>query len=175
MERKTTILFIRAAVAGAVLLGGCALPPVSIATPQPIKVNINMKLDVYQHGQPLVEKKPAAPDVETPEDIQDRRRMRLGELQPLKNSRLIGENHLGLLEVRNPVAGEYGDYVRETIAAENKDRQALMENMAKVQKISLADVQKQQAATAVHSAFNGEWIETQKPGGTYAWTQKGQE
>jgi len=58
----------------------------------------------------------------------------IGELQPLKNSRLIGENHLGLLEVRNPAPGEYGDYVRETVDAENKDRMALMDLTAKAQK-----------------------------------------
>ncbi len=168
----------RVACACALLaLGGCSLPPVTLSTPQPIKVNIAMKLDVYQHGAPAapVKTTASASDAATPDAIQDRRRLRLGELQPLKNSRLIGENHLGLLEVRNPAPGEYGDYVRETVAAENKDRSALMELTAKAQKISLADVQKQQAANAIHSAFNGEWIETQKPGGTYAWTQKGAE
>jgi hypothetical protein len=149
---------------------------VTLSTPQPIKVNIAMKLDVYQHNQtPAPVKYTATADPNTPDAIQDRRRARLGELQPLKNSRLIGENHLGLLEVRNPAPGEYGDYVRETVAAENKDRSALMDLAAKTQKISLADVQKQQAQNAIHSAFNGEWIETQKPDGTYAWTQKGKE
>jgi preprotein translocase subunit SecD len=149
---------------------GCSLPPVTLSTPQPIKVNIAMKLDVYQHAQATPEKKAVVTDPGTPEAIQDRR-----ELQPLKNSRLIGENRLGLLEVRNPTPGEYGDYVQETVAAENKDRAALMDIMAKTQKISLADVEKQQAANAQHSAFNGEWIESQKPDGTYAWTQKGKE
>ena len=134
-----------------------------------------MKLDVYQHGQSALQKTAAVAEPGTPEAIQDRRRLRLGELQPLKNSRLIGENHLGLLEVRNPTPGEYGDYVNKIVAAENKDRLALMESMAKTQNIALAAVEKQQAETAQHSAFNGEWIEIQKPDGTYAWTQKGKE
>ncbi len=136
-----------------------------------------MKLDVYQHGPPVAEKKPVATAGagSTTAEIQDRRRLRLGELQPLKNSRLVGENHLGLLEVRSAPAGEYGDYLRTTVAAENKDRAALMEATAASQKIALADVQKQQAEIAQHNAFNGEWIETTKPDGTYVWRQKGQE
>ncbi len=136
-----------------------------------------MKLDVYQHGQGVAEKKPApavaTPD--TPEEAQNRRRARLGEIQPLKNSRLVGENHLGLLAIRNDAPGEYGAYARGLVADENKDRALLMQQMALTQKISLADVQKQQAALAEHSAFNGEWVETLKPDGAYVWTQKGVE
>ena len=147
----------------------------NLSTPKPLKVNINVKLDVYQHGQPTSQKTAAVAETGTPEAVEDRRRLRLGELQPLKNSRLVGENHLGLLEIRNPTPGEYGDYVSEIVAAENKDRMALMESMAKTQNIPLAAVQKQQAENAVHSAFNGEWIEVQKPDGTYSWTQKGKE
>ncbi len=155
---------------------GCSLPPLSLSTPQPIKVDLAMKLDVYQHGPPVAEKKPAATTgASTTAEIQDRRRLRLGELQPLKNSRLVGENHLGLLEVRNPPEGEYGAYLRTTVAAENKDRAALMEATAASQKIALADVQKQQAEIAQHNAFNGEWIETTKPDGSFVWRQKGHE
>ena len=153
-------------------LSGCSLPSVSLSTPQPIKVNIDMKLDVYQHGQAVAEKKaPAAPD--TPQDAQNRRRLRLGEIQPLKNSRLVGEDHLGLLAIRSDAPGEYGDYVRGLVADENKDRTVLMQQMALTQKVSMADVQKQQALLAQHSAFNGEWIEILKPDGAYVWTQKG--
>ena len=154
---------------------GCALPPLALSTPQPINVNIAMKLDVYQHGQPSAEKKAAATNPGTAEALQDRRRLRLGELQPLKNSRLIGETHLGLLEVRTSTPGEYGDYVRQTIAAENNDRIALMDMLAKTQKIPLPEVQKQLADNAAHSAFNGEWVEIQKTDGSYVWTQKGKE
>jgi Protein of unknown function (DUF1318) len=168
--------------AGAIFVGiflgvcaGCALPPLALSTPQPINVNIAMKLDVYQHNPPSAEKKTAITSPGTTEALQDRRRLRLGELQPLKNSRLIGENHLGLLEVRTATPGEYGDYVRQTVAAENNDRIALMDLLARTQKISLLEVQKQLAENAAHSAFNGEWIEIQKPDGSYAWTQKGKE
>jgi hypothetical protein len=154
---------------------GCALPPISLSTPQPINVNIAMKLDVYQHNPPSAEKKTAASAPDTAEALQERRRRRLGELQPLKNSRLIGENHLGLLEVRTATPGEYGDYVRQTVAAENNDRLALMDLLAKTQKVSLSEMQKQMAENAGHSAFSGEWIETQKPDGSYVWTQKGKE
>lgn len=167
----------RAIFVGLVLAvgAGCSLPPVSLTTPQPINVNIAMKLDVYQHNPPSAEKKSGATVPVTSAAIQERRRARLGEIQPLKNSRLIGENHLGLLEVRNPAPGEYGDYVRKTVAAENSDRLALIDQLASEQKISREEVQKQLAENSAHSAFNGEWIEVAKPDGSYVWTQKGQE
>ncbi|MBA3960531.1 MAG: DUF1318 domain-containing protein [Chthoniobacterales bacterium] len=167
----------RGIFAGALLTcASCSLPPLSLSTPQPIKVDLAMKLDVYQHSPPGAEKKPATVGpAETAEQVQDRRRLRLGELQPLKNARFIGENHLGLLEVRNAPPGEYGDYVRETVASENKDRASLMDGLAKNQKISLPDVEKEQAAIAANNAFSGEWVELPKPDGTYAWKQKGTE
>jgi hypothetical protein len=172
MSKNAGTVFV-AIVCGA--CAGCALPPISLSTPQPINVNIAMKLDVYQHNPPSAEKKTLTAAPGTAEALQDRRRLRLGELQPLKNSRLIGENHLGLLEVRTATPGEYGNYVRQTVAAENNDRIALTDILAKTQKVSLSEEQKQLAESAAHSAFNGEWIETQKPDGSYVWTQKGKE
>ena len=154
---------------------GCSLPAISLSTPQPINVNIAMKLDVYQHNPPTVEKKTAVTAPDTQAAIQQRRRDRLGEIQPLKNSRLVGENHLGLLEVRNPAPGEYGDYVRRVVTEENADRAALMTQLAKTQNQPLPEVQKQLAEDAVHSAFNNEWIEVAKPDGRYVWAPKGKE
>ena len=172
MNKGAPLLFV-SLIFGAV--AGCSLPAISLSTPQPINVNVAMKLDVYQHNPPTADKKTAVVALDTQAAIQQRRRDRLGEIQPLKNSRLVGENHLGLLEVRNPAPGEYGDYVRRVVTEENADRAALMAQLAKTQNQPLPEVQKQLAEDAVHSAFNGEWIEVAKPNGRYVWAPKGKE
>ncbi len=133
-----------------------------------------MKLDVYQHSDTSVQKKIATAPSDLPMDVQQRRTNRMGEIQVLKNSRVVGEDHLGLLEIRNMPPGEYGDYTKQTVDAENKDRTTLMQQAAKNQNLPLAEVQEQQAELAFKLAFNGEWIESQQADGTYKWVQKGQ-
>ena len=155
-------------------LGGCKGVPVNLATNQPLHVDINMKLDVYQHADAGVQKKITTAASELPVDVQQRRTNRMGEIQALKNSRVIGENHLGLLEIRSLPPGEYGDYTKQTVDAENKDRTSIMQEVAKNGNLPLAKVQEQQAQLAAKLAFNGEWIEAQQPDGTYKWGQKGQ-
>ena len=112
----------------ALALGGCNSIPIDVGTKEPVKVSIAMKVDVYQHADPNGPKKPAPPPSA---DIATSRRVRMGEVQILKNSRLIGENHAGYLEVRTVPPGEYGDYVRLTVDAENSDRGRLIEKLAK--------------------------------------------
>ena len=155
-------------------LAGCSGIGVNLTTNQPINVDINMKLDVYQHADTSVQKKIVSAASDLPVDVQVRRKNRMGEIQVLKNSRTIGENHLGLLEIREVAPGEYGDYTRQTVDAENKDRMTVMENVAKKENLPLAKVQEQRADLAFKQAFNGEWIEQTQPDGTFKWTQKGQ-
>ena len=74
-----------------------------------------MRVDIYQH---------AAGDAaaEGPEsEAQDRRRARMAEIQNLKNGRVVGENRHGLLSLVQAPPGEYGDYVRRTVEAENAE------------------------------------------------------
>ncbi len=157
--------------AGLCLVAGCAGPSVNLSTNEPIKVDINMKVDVYQHGEktPKVTASPAAAG----DEIQGRRRSRLGELQLLKDSRLIGENHLGLLTVRNQPPGEYGQYVQRTVEAENSDREMEMQRMAKERNTSLDDLRREAAKLTRANAFAGEWIEMPQADGSYAWIKKG--
>ena len=155
-------------------LAGCSGIGVNLTTNQPINVDINMKLDVYQHSDTGAAKKivtPAASDL--PVDVQVRRKNRMGEIQVLKNSRTIGENHLGLLEVREAVPGEYGNYLRRTVDAENKDRTLIMEDSAKKQNLPVEKIEEQRADLADKQAFNGEWIEEKQPDGTFKWIRKG--
>lgn len=150
-------------------LAGCAGPTVNLATPEPVKVDIAMRLDVYQHDKEQ-EKNAAAPGVSAP---QKDRLNRAADLQTFKNSHLIGEGADSLLVVRVESPGDYGEQVRKTVEAENIDRMALMKTQAGREKIPLPAVQKKQADLARKMAFKGEWIEVDKADGTREWVQKG--
>jgi uncharacterized protein YdbL (DUF1318 family) len=96
----------------------------------------------------------------------------MAEIQILKNSRIVGENHAGYLEVRNSPPGEYGDYVRSTVDMENADRARLIEKLAKEKGIPVAQMESQQAELFRKDAFPGEWIEIPDAEGKFAWKQK---
>ena len=164
----STLLFISAALC---LVAGCAGPSVNLTTNDPIKVDINRKLDVYQYGEKTP--KVTATTKTVIDEVTVRRRSRLGELQLLKDSRLIGENHLGLLTVRNAPPGEYGQYVQRTVDAENSDRETEMQRLAKERHISIEDLRREQAKLTSANAFNGEWIEVPQPDGSFTWIKKG--
>ena len=150
-------------------LGGCKPLAVHLGTEQPIKVDIKMKMDVYQHEPKEGVKKT---EVRASEDPEATRRSRMGEIQTLKNSRLVGENRHGLLEVRNQPTGEYGDYVKKTAESENADRRKLMEKLAKERGEKMPDIERSQAALFRQSAFPGEWFEETDGGGGFVWKQK---
>lgn len=163
MKFRTPLFF------AALALAGCNSIPIDVGTKEPVKVSIAMKVDVYQHADPNGPKKPAPPPSA---DIATSRRVRMGEVQILKNSRLIGENHAGYLEVRTVPPGEYGDYVRLTVDAENSDRGRLIEKLAKERNIPVSQAERQQAELFQKGAFQGEWIELPDAEGKFAWKQK---
>ena len=146
------------------ILAACN-PTVRVATPEPLKVDVDMRVDIYQHATGDT---PAnGPDSEA----QDRRRARMAEIQNLKNARVAGENRRGLLSLVQPPAGEYGDYVRRTVEAENADRLALMKQLAAERRVPLATIETEQANLWRERAFPGEWIEVQVDG-AWRWQQK---
>ncbi len=154
----------RLAIALLPVLAACN-PTVRVATPEPLKVDVNMRVDIYQHA--TSDAPGNGPDAEA----QDRRRARMAEIQNLKNTRLVGENHHGLLSLVQAQSGEYGDYVRRTIEAENADRLALMKQLAAERRVPMADIETEQANLWRERAFPGEWIEMQVEG-TWRWQQK---
>lgn len=153
----------------AVLITGCSGPTVNLATPEPVKVDIAMRLDVYQHAKEN-EKNDSSP-TNMAEPGNDRLN-RAADIQTLKNSRLIGEGANALLAIRVESPGDYGDYIRKTLEAENADRMVLMKAQAAHEKIPLPAVQKKQADLARKMAFKGEWIEIEKADGSKEWIQK---
>jgi len=156
--------------AAAALLAGCSAPTVNLATSEPIKVDIAMRLDVFQHTNDAASK-PAAPS-NSSDSAEVRRRNRMADIQNFKNSRLVGEGRDGLLSVRIDTAGDAGDYVRKTVAEENADRMALMKALAEKEKRNLDDIQSAQAALWQKRAFKGELIEVSSPDGTFEWVAK---
>ena len=154
----------------ALALSGCTSIPIDVGTKDPVKVDIAMKVDVYQHADPNGSKKTAPQPA--PTDVAKSRRNRMGEIQVLKNSRLVGESHAGALEIRTLPPGEYGDYVKTTVDAENSDRTRLIEKLAKEKNIPVSVAERQQAELFQKDAFAGEWTEVADGAGNFAWKQK---
>jgi uncharacterized protein YdbL (DUF1318 family) len=174
MAARKTRPKISTALAACALLSGCKAPSINLSTNEPIKVDIAMRLDVYQHEAPAGATTAAKPSP-TPARGGDpiaRRKNREADIQTFKNGRLVGEGHDGLLVILVEPAGDYGDYVRRMVAGENSDRMALMKARAEKEKRSLSDVQAAEAKSWADRSFKGEWIELKKPDGSYQWVQK---
>ncbi len=153
-------------------VSGCIDPfEVNVNTPQPIKVDLSMDVHVYQHGATTkTEGSVPAADYRA---AMDRRRDRMAEVQELKNNRLVGESHEGLLSIRNRPAGEYGDYVEKTVREENSDRELLMKQEAESKSIAIDQVREEQWRHWQRKSFPGEWIEVGGDDGQpRRWEQK---
>jgi len=152
------------------LLPSCSLPPVNLSTPDPIKVDVTMRLDVYQYKGD--EPGTANAAQVSYEDAVVRQRNRMAEIQTLKDNRLIGEEHRGLLYLREKPAGDWGNYVERTVNAENEDRTTLMRYMAKESNRALHQVQEEQWKLRTEKAYKDEWVELpgDKPN-SYQWVQ----
>ena len=158
--------------ASALVPGSCIDPfEVNVNTPAPIKVDLTMDVNVYQHGVPVVKADAeAAADFRT---AMDRRRDRMTEIQELKNNRLVGENRSGTLSIKNRPAGEYGDYVGKTVEEENLDRELLMRHESEEKSVTVEKVREEQWRHWQRKSFPGEWIEVVgEDGVTYRWEQK---
>jgi hypothetical protein len=141
-----------------------AAEKITLNTPEPIKVDMKITLDVIQHEAPGAKKegeKSADPD--DIGAITRRKFNRQEEIQKLKNSRFVAETHQGLLVLREQPAGAYGSYVQETVDKENFDRKALMIEEARKQKRELHDIEKDHFDANVKNAFAGEWVEMSDP------------
>lgn len=163
------------AAATTLALGSCKAFDINVGTKEPIKldpikVDLTMRVDVYQYTGESKEDRQA---IENVEHAVERQRNRMAEIQTLKNSRFVGENHLGLLSIRNRPAGTHGDYVEKTVEEENADRSFLMADKANVSGVELATIRNQQWEVRTQDAYVGELIEV--PAGTpnsYRWEHK---
>lgn len=151
-------------------LAACDTFKVNLSSPDPIKVDVNMRLDVYQYKGDEPGKQDAAQL--SYEEAVIRQRNRMAEVQKLKDNRLVGEDHRGLLHLREKPGGDWGTYVERTVATENEDRLLLMRHVAQESNRALHEVQDEQWKLRTDKSFKGEWIEVpddQKK--NYQWIQ----
>ena len=148
---------------GATCLTSC-VPTINLATPEPVKVDVNVRLDVYQKTAPT-----KAKEGQSSIEIAAARRLRSGQIQQLKNDGVIGEDRDGYLAMRKPPTDpKYLAYAQGIISAENADRSFLYLSNAQTQNKPLESVEKDYAQLWSDRAFPGEWV--QKENGT--WTRK---
>ena len=87
-------------------------------------------------------------------EIRARMLARLPEIKALKDKGLVGENNNGLLEF----VGQQKEK-QEVVAAENQDRKAVYEAIAKQQGTTLELVGKHRAIQIADKARPGEWLQ----------------
>ena len=149
---------------GSFWVTSCALPTINLATPQPVKVDIGVRLDIYQKTPPT-----KAKDQQSSLQIAADRRLRSGEVQQLKNDRVVGEDRDGYLDIKNaPADAKYLAYAKSVVTEENADRSILYLANAQSQSKPLELIEQQYAQLWRDRAFPGEWV--QKDIGT--WNQK---
>jgi uncharacterized protein YdbL (DUF1318 family) len=142
---------------------GCA-PTINLATPDPIKVDVGVRLDVYQKTAPT-----KAKDEQSSLEIAANRRLRSGEIQGLKNDGIIGEDRDGYLDIiKPPTDPKILAYAQGVVSAENADRSFLYLSNAQAQNKPLEMVEREYAQLWSDRAFPGESV--QKENGT--WTRK---
>ncbi len=153
-------------------LASCkTLPEVPITTPEPLEVNLNMRLDVYQYrGDEPLDREAA----KNASEATQRMRNRMQEIQALKNNQLVGEDHRGLLLIREVPEGDWGVQMKKAVAAENADRTLIMRQKARESNRTLHEVESEQWRLRTQQANTGEWIEV--PGsnpGSFQWKRAG--
>ena len=134
---------------------GCA-PTVNVATPEPVKIDVNMKVEVNYKENP---NKPKI-DPTAQESLAQARRNRTGEVQTLKNDRVIGEARTGYLEIRNlPKEASYQAWAKSVVEAENNDRAKLYAKNADQQGKPVELIQREYAQQWRDIAYPGELIQ----------------
>lgn len=180
-----------------ILVWGCARVSVQ-GSKEPIKVDISMRLDIYQHVQK---------DIDAIEDIVSgdkgkkgqkdnhsllsifsgiayaeeglspeveqaalRRKNRLNELYSLEEKGIAGENRMGLVEARNQSKADAA--ARQLIDAENNDRMVIYKSVAAKNNTGVEQVQNLYANKLAQNAPAGTPVEVVGASGAYEWRIK---
>ena len=174
--KRTGILVVICLV---VAFAGCATVKVQ-APKEPIKVDISMRLDVYQHVQKDIDAieniVTGAGDASKPQSFMRfltatayaqelspelenaalRRKARYNELTSLEEAGVVGETREGLVAVKGLSAAS----VEQLVKDENQDRMIIYDEIAFKNGTSVEDVQKIYAERLQQSAPSGTPIET---------------
>lgn len=185
------------AIAGIIFSLGCARLKVE-GSKEPIKIDISMRLDIYQHVQNDIdeiesivsgdkkESKPKnnqsrfgfvrnvyAQEGLSPEVEQAalRRKDRRSELTGWQEKGIAGENKSGLAEVRKPA--EASPALNELVKAENDDRMIIYSYLARKNNTALPEIQKIYAQRLQDDAPKGTPIEVLSASSqTFEWKIK---
>lgn len=167
----------------AILIFGCA--KVSVETAKPIKVDISMRVDVYQHVVEDVasiedqiygsnEKKlncifvmdQAYADTQLDAAIANRKE-RMAKIEGYFAKGIIGENKDALLEIRSSGSND----IQTVINAENADRNVIYKATAVKNEIDISEMRKIFFDDHYKRAKFGYWFQIQD-GDVYEWVQK---
>jgi uncharacterized protein YdbL (DUF1318 family) len=96
-----------------------------------------------------------------------RRKSRFSEIMDYEQKGILGENRLGLLEIRGAADNTLNQFIQD----ENNDRMVIYQGVAKKNGIAVAEVQKIYAQKLQGSAPQGTPIEV-SAGGKYEWKVK---
>ncbi len=172
-------------VLGAIISLGCARVRVE-APEKPIKVDISMRLDIYQHIEKDIDAiegivsgsadkaksekgnqswlstiLPSAYAQELSPEVEQaayRRKDRRDQLLSLEGKGIVGENNLGLTVIRNASLADAS--VQGMVNSENNDRMVIYQNVAKKNSSSVEEVQKLYAKRLQADAPAGTPVET---------------
>ena len=152
IKNLTQVVFQRPFFLAAVLaLAGCA-PTVRLDTPQPIKVDINMKVDVYQKEVTSGTRRRTMTDDEF--SALKRHYNRGSEIWGIKNDGAALEGPNGYLEAR-PRSGWDPKYVNRLVAEENRDRNLLYSSEARTSARPLAVIEQEAGKRLQDEAYGG--------------------
>lgn len=175
---------------------GCARVSVQ-GSKEPIKVDISMRLDIYQHVQKDIDaiegivsgsdsasaEKQSLLDLfvqnvyaqgEFSPEVENaalRRKSRTRELYALEAKGIAGENKMGLVEIRDPSQADAS--ARQMISAENSDRMLIYKSLASSNNISVEEMQKLYAKRLQRDAPSGTPVQVlNESTGAYEWNKK---
>ncbi len=165
---------------------------VSVETKKPIKVDINMRVDIYQHVVKDVEdindqiygssgkdfnslfgfEEAYAADLsKSASEAISRRKERVGSIEIYFAKGYIGENKDAFLEFRGGVSGEEKAAVKSMISAENKDREIIYKAIAQKNGTDISSVRKASFESDYRRAPSGYWFQI-PDGRGYTWKKK---
>lgn len=169
---------------------GCAR--VSLESNKPIKVDVTMRLDIYQHvtqDVQSIEDMVSSPkrsmlefgvaeayaqeEGDLPSDVKaaiDRRKARKEELNASEAKGIIGENAKGLVEIRDASLAGAGD--SSLVSGENTDRRAIYEYVAQKNGATYEETAKISSSRIQSDAPSGTPIEVSDGAGGSKWVRK---
>ena len=141
-----------------VFMATACTPTVRLSTTDPVKIDVNIRTDVYTHSdKDKKDESSANQEGQTPDQ---RRFNRRGEVQALKNGRAIGESREGLLVLyRKPEDASYATYAARVVSEENNDRREIFKQRATELKKPLDVFIREFATNTRNASFPGEWVQ----------------